>query len=61
MSHPYNKARHGNDPKWLGGLGKYRESDRKADSGDTNEVIRNYDADPAETRKASYVPSKKGK
>jgi len=58
MAHLYNKHRHGNDPKWLGGLQKYKEDEHNVDSGDTSEVIRNYDSDPKVTREASYVKGK---
>ncbi len=59
MAHPYEKAGHKNDPSWIKGLNRFKE---KAEVGDTNEVIRNFDADPKVTREASYVPAgKKGK
>ena len=59
MAHPYSKAGHKQDPKWLQGLNNYKD---KAEKADTERVIKNYDASPAITRKASYVPAKgKGK
>lgn len=58
MAHPYMKSGHKNDPKWLSGLNHYKE---KAEEADTKEVIRNYDASPAVTREASYLPRGKKK
>jgi hypothetical protein len=59
MAHPYQKWGHTNDPKWLDGLNRYKE---KAESGDTERAIKNYDLSPDVTRKASYIPgpAKKG-
>jgi hypothetical protein len=51
--HPFMKAGHKNDPKWLSGLNKYKE---KAEAADTARVIKNYDADGPVTREASYLP-----
>jgi hypothetical protein len=58
MTHPFIKAGHKQDPKWLDGLNKFKQ---KAEEGDTKEVIRNYDASPKVTREASYLPSGKKK
>ena len=58
MAHPYSKAGHAKDPKWLEGLNKFKE---KAEEGDTKEVIRNYNTSPKVTREASYLPRGKGK
>ena len=49
------KARHKNDPKWLGGLTQHIE---KADKGDIKSVVRNYGADPKPTADASYESKK---
>ena len=51
--HPYHKAAHKQDPKWLKGLNKYVEPATVADVTDT---IRNYAGDKPTTAKAAYAP-----
>ena len=57
--HPYQKAAHKQDPKWLTPLKADKASD-DAKANDTYRVIANYGSDPKPTCAATYVP-KKGK
>lgn len=57
MSHPYEKAAHKNDPKWLTPLKADKARD-DAKANDTYRVIENYGADPQPTKAATYVKGK---
>lgn len=58
MAHPYKKAAHKNDPKWLSNLNKYVVP--KATDDDLRATVRNYSGDKATTAKAAYSPEAKG-
>ena len=49
--HPYRKAAHRNDPKWLRGVEKFVE---KHSADDIDAVVRNYGGDRELNAKAAY-------
>ena len=55
--HPYVKAAHRNDPKWVKGLDMHKE----AKASDLTATIRNNGGDARITAQAAYEPQKKDK